>query len=69
MADTPIEKSPAQKLAEASEGQASYQAEQAAIHANMRRLRAERIAREAANPPEAKPVASKPKLRKKIIRR
>ena len=74
MADTPIEKSPAQKLAEASEGHASYQAEQAAIHANMRRLRAERLAREAAkppeaNPPEAKPVASKPKLRKKIIRR
>ena len=65
MADTPIEKSPAQKLAEAWEGHASYQAEQAAIHANMRRLRAERLAREAANPPEAKPVASKPKLRKK----
>ena len=69
MADTPIEKSPAQKLAEASEGHASYQAEQAAIHANMLRLRSERLAREAANPPEAKPVASKPKLRKKIIRR
>ena len=69
MADTPFEKPPAQKLAEASEGYASYQAEQAAIHANMRRLRAERLAREAANLPEAKPVASKPKLRKKIIRR
>jgi len=68
MADTP-DKSPAQNLPEASERYASYQAEQAAIHANMRRLRAERIAREAANPPEAKPVASKPKLRKKIIRR
>ena len=73
MADTGVEKSPAQKLAEASKGYASYQAEQAAIHANMLRLRSERLAREAAkppeaNPPEAKPVASKLKLRKKIIR-
>jgi hypothetical protein len=70
---TRTEKSPAQKQAEASEAYASYEAERAATHANMLRLRAERLAREAANPPEgkppeAKPVALKPKLRKKIIR-
>jgi hypothetical protein len=69
MADIPEKKSPEQKQAEASEGYASYRAEQAAAHANMLRLRSERLAREAANPPEAKPVAAKPKVRKKIIRR
>jgi hypothetical protein len=35
----------------------------------MLRLRAERLAREAANPLEVKPVAAEPKVQKKIIRR
>jgi len=69
MAENPFKKSPAQKQAEASEGYTSYQAQEAAAHANMLRLRAERLAREAANPPEAKPVEEKPKVRKKIIRK
>jgi hypothetical protein len=68
MADNPFKKSPEQKLAEASEGYAAYRAKEAAAHANMLRLRAERLAREATNPPEAKPVAAKPKPRKRIIR-
>jgi len=34
----------------------SYQAREAAKHANMLRLRAERLAREAANRPEKEPV-------------
>jgi hypothetical protein len=73
--DTRIEKkSAAQKQAEASAAYASYQAEQAAKRENMLRLRAERLAREAANPPagaklpEAKPIALKLKPRKRIIR-
>lgn len=69
MADSPFKKSLAQKQAEASDGYASYRAEQEATRANMLRLRAERLAREAANPPEAEPVAAKPKQRKKIIRK
>ncbi|MBR1125648.1 hypothetical protein JQ628_29280 [Bradyrhizobium lablabi] len=68
MADTPIKKSPAQKLAEATEGYAAYRAKETAAYTNMLRLRAERLAREAANPPEIKPAA-KPKLRKRIIRK
>jgi hypothetical protein len=51
MADTRIKKSPEQKLAEASEGLADYRAREAAKHKNMLRLRAERLAREAASPP------------------
>jgi len=35
----------------------SYQAQEAAKHSNMLRLRAERRAREAVNPPEKAPVA------------
>ena len=69
MADNPFKKSLAQKQAEASEGYASYRAGQEATRANMLRLRAERLAREAANPPEATPAAAKPKPRKKIIRK
>jgi hypothetical protein len=66
MADTRIKKSPAQKLAEATEGFAAYQAKETAAYTNMLRLRAERLAREATNPPETEPAA-KPKSRKKTI--
>jgi hypothetical protein len=65
MADSPFKKSLAQRQAEASKSYASYRQKEDAAHANMLRLRAERLAREAANPPDAKLV--KPKLRKKII--
>ncbi|MBV8696824.1 hypothetical protein [Bradyrhizobium sp.] len=68
MTDTRIKKSPEQKLAEASEGYAAYRAKEAAAHANMLRLRAERLAREGAGPPEAKSEPPKPKARKKIVR-
>ncbi len=68
MADNRIKKSPEQKLAEASEGLAAYRAREAAKHANMLRLRAERIAREAANPPGINPEPEKPKSRRKTIR-
>jgi len=63
MADNPFKKSLAQKQAEASESYASYRAAQEATRTNMLRLRAERLAREAANPPET----AKPKRQKKII--
>jgi hypothetical protein len=67
MADPRIKKSPAQKLAEASEGMADYRASEAAKYANMLRLRAERLAREAEKPVvEAEPV--KQKSRKKTVR-
>jgi len=69
MAENPFKKTPGQKLADASEGYAAYRAEEAATYANMLRLRAQRLAREAAKPPEAKPVEAKPKASKKIIRR
>ena len=46
----------------------TYQAQEAAKHANMLRLRAERLAREAENPPEAKSVEAKTKARKKKVR-
>jgi hypothetical protein len=70
MADDPFKKSLAQRQAEASEGYASYRAGEEATRANMLRLRAERLAREAADPPlKAEPVKVKPRLRKRIIRR
>jgi len=69
MAEDPFKKSLAQKQAEVSEGYAAYRAEEAAARANMLRLRAERLAREAANPPEAKPAATERKPRKRIIRK
>ena len=61
-------KSPAQKQAEAAEGLAAYKASEAAVHANMLRLRAERLAREAAAPPAPPPETAKAKPRKKIVR-
>jgi hypothetical protein len=65
MTDNPFKKSLAQKQAEASEGFASYKAGEDAARANMLRLRAERLAREALNPPE---VAAKPNPKKKVRR-
>jgi len=61
-------KQPAEKLAEASKALADYRAKEAATHTNMLRLRAERLAREAANPPETSPEPAKPKPRRKIVR-
>jgi hypothetical protein len=46
----------------------TYQAQEAAKHANMLRLRAERLARETANPPETKTVEAKAKTRKGKVR-
>ena len=46
----------------------TYQAQEAAKHANMLRLRAERLAREAELPPETKPVEAKAKTRKTKVR-
>lgn len=66
--DPLLKKSPAQKQAEAAEGLAAYRANEAAVNANMLRLRAERLAREAANPPEAPPEPAKAKPRKKVVR-
>lgn len=68
MKDTRTKKSPEQKLAEALEGMADYRAREAATQANMQRLRAERLAREAANPPELKAEPAKRKTRRKLIR-
>jgi hypothetical protein len=68
MTDTRIKKSPEQKQAEATEALADYRAREAAKHANMLRLRAERLAREATNPAEIRPEPAKPKTRRKIIR-
>ena len=46
-----------------------YQAQEAAKYANMLRLRAERLAREAENPKDTKPVEFKAKTRKKKVQR
>jgi len=69
MTDTRIKKSPEQKLAEAAEGYAAYRAKEAARDANMLRLRAERLARDAVSPPDVKLESAKPKRPKRIIRR
>jgi len=68
MSDISIKKSPEQNLTEASEGLADYRAREAATHANMLRLRTERLAREAAAAPKVK-QATRPNPKKKIIRR
>ena len=47
MAKDAFKKSPEQKQTEAAEGMAAYRAKEAAVHQNMLRLRAERLAREA----------------------
>ncbi|MET0679322.1 MAG: hypothetical protein ABW175_26285 [Bradyrhizobium sp.] len=68
MPDLPFKKTPAQKLAAASEGSAAYHTVERAKHANMLRLRSERLAREAARVPEA--VADeKPKQRKRAAKK
>ena len=53
-ANNPFKKTPEQKKADAEQGLAEYRARQAAIDKNTERLRALRMAHEAANPPEAK---------------
>ena len=69
MAKDAFKKSPEQKQTEAAEGMAAYRAREAAVHQNMLRLRAERLAREAealsqpAAEPEPKPQ------RKKAVRK
>ena len=68
MTDVRTKKPPAEKLAEASKALADYRAKEAATRTNMLRLRAERLAREAANPPEISPEAAKLKPRRKIVR-
>lgn len=60
MANNPFKKSPEQKKAEAEQGLAEYRARQAAIDKNTERLRALRLAHEAANPPEP-PAKAAPK--------
>ena len=72
MARDPLQKkSPEQKQQEAAEGLAAYRAAEAAVNANMQRLRAERLAREAESPPPSSEDAmiAKAKPRKKIIRK
>jgi hypothetical protein len=65
MANNPFKKSPEQKKAEAEQGLAEYKAKQAAVDKNTERLRALRLAHEAANPPEpAKPA--KKSAKKKV---
>jgi hypothetical protein len=68
MTDIRTKKLPAEKLAEASEALADYRAKEAATRANMLRLRAERLARDAANPPGIRAEPVKPKPRRKVIR-
>jgi hypothetical protein len=70
MAKDAFKKSPEQKQTEAAEGLAAYRAREAKVNENMRRLRAERLAREAeaqlqaAAEPEPKPVQRKKAVRK-----
>jgi hypothetical protein len=61
--DTFRKKTPEEKLSEATQGMAAYRAQQAAVDANMARLRALRLAREAEPPPpeDAKPAIAKPR--------
>lgn len=60
-------KTPEEKQAEATQGLAAYRAKEAAVTANMLRLRALREARDAA-PPAAEDPKPAAKPRKKIIR-
>lgn len=64
MANTPFKKSAEQKKVDAEQGLAEYRNRQAAIDKNTERLRALRLAHEAANPPVA-PVKAAPKRAKK----
>jgi hypothetical protein len=69
MTDTRVKPSAEQKRAEASEAVADYRAKEAAAHANMLRLRAERLAREAANASKTKSEPVKPKPRRRVVRK
>lgn len=62
-------KDPNFKKMEAEKGIAAYQAEQAKVHNNMLRLKAERLAREAAAAaePVPEPKAKPSKARKKAV--
>jgi hypothetical protein len=68
MAKPPIKKSPEQKKADAAEGMAAYKAQEAAANANMLRLRALRLEREAAAPPEPIVPQKARATKKKTIR-
>jgi hypothetical protein len=66
MANTPFKKSAEQKKADAEQGLSEYRAKQAAIDKNTERLRALRLAHEAANPPQpVEKAAPKRAARKK----
>ena len=62
-------RSPEQKKAEAAEGMAAYKAQEAAANANMLRLRALRLEREAAAPVEPIVPQKVRAAKKKIIRK
>jgi hypothetical protein len=63
-----LKKTPEQKKAEAEQGLAEYRAREAAVNKNMERLRALRLAHEAANPPVEKLAPVPRALKKKVIR-
>ena len=62
-----LKKTPEQKKAEAEQGLAEYRARQVAVNKNMERLRALRLAHEAANPPVEKPAPASRALKKKAV--
>ena len=64
----PFKKTPEEKKAEAEQGLAEYRSREAAVNKNMERLRALRLAHEAANPPVAKPVPASRAAKKKVVR-
>jgi hypothetical protein len=68
MSKPPLKKSPEQKKAEAAEGLAAYRAQEAATNANMLRLRALRLEREAAAPAEPLVPQKTTTAKKKIAR-
>jgi len=63
----PFKKTPEEKRAEAEQGLAEYRSREAAVNKNMERLRALRLAHEAANPPAEKPVPAT-RAKKKVVR-
>ena len=63
----PFKKSPEEKRAEAEQGLAEYRSREAAVNKNMERLRALRLAHEAANPPAEKPATAS-RAKKKVVR-
>ena len=67
MANTPLKKSPEQKKAEAEQGLAEYRARENAVNKNTERLRAMRLAHEAANPPAPAKAPPKRAAKKKVV--